>query len=399
MAIKYCSHCDGHPYTEDLAQTVCPTCLNPLVLDILAVPAEQKARPRLNIVNQPSAAPSPFCGTNTSGAPSPFGGTNTSGAPSPFGGTNTSGASSPFDCTTMPADTTHIPVVTTETKEKTSVPTEWEKQLYPENAAEEQSVAAAESTPIRTGEGALQDMYGKGVVELEGIVHNYEVHEADWFILQRIWQVLWYKQRYENRLHSFLLTQSPQGGTDDSVSVNIHGTMNGGVTIRDKLHVKVRGKFRHDNIFMAEKIWTVNGRTTAPVTFQHDVKLIFKVCLVLGGLGLLLLLLTGLANMSYFGTSSGALTSALSTFFGTWILVTVLLYMLCQNDRVRKAGLSRLLCGRKYGILRLLVISLVLTLGILLIPGVKEVILEILFTGFLIYLVIKGIGIILRKRF
>ena len=274
MAIKYCSHCAGHPYTEDLSQAVCPTCRNPLVLDILAVPAEQKARPRLNIVNQPSAAPSPFGGTNTSGAPSPFGGTNMSGTPSPFGGTNTSGAPSPFNSTTVPGDTTHNPVVPTETKEKPTVPEDWGKQLYPENAAEERSAAAPESTCFRTGEGALQDMYGKGVVELEGIVHNYEVHEADRFILQRIWQVLCYKQRYENRLHSFLLTQSSRGGTDDSVSVNIHGTMNGGVTIRDKLHVKVRGKFRHDNIFMAEKIWTVNGRTTAPVTFQHDVKLI-----------------------------------------------------------------------------------------------------------------------------
>lgn len=245
----------------------------------------------------------------------------------------------------------------------------------------------------------MQDMYGKGVVELEGIVHNYEVHEADRFILQRIWQVLCYKQRYENRLHSFLLTQSSRGGTDDSVSVNIHGTMNGGVTIRDRLHVKVRGKFRHDNIFMAEKIWTVNGRTTAPVTFQHDVKLICKVCLVLGGLGLLILLLAGLANLSYSGPSSGVLKSSLTTFLGTWVLVAVLLYMVSQNHRVRRSGLGRLLCGGRSGILRLLVISLVLTLGILLIPGVREVILEILFTGFLIYLVIKGIGIILGKRF
>jgi len=184
---------------------------------------------------------------------------------------------------------------------------------------------------------------------------------------RKIFQALVYGQRFEDLLHSFIVTQTK--GTDNSGNpiqqkyvVNVHGSTNYGATLTDNEEVEVRGKFTHDNILMARDIRVINGSVSTPIKFQRSVKLIALSVLVVA---LFILAIIGFSSMGSGNSISGFMNnvwSFITTMFAVYVILLVL-YVVSSFTRI--GFMTRLLAGgrrRSSPLLTMLVIAFILTL-------------------------------------
>lgn len=183
---------------------------------------------------------------------------------------------------------------------------------------------------------------------------------------RKIYQALVYRQRFEDLLHSFTVTEIQ--GTDSAGNpiqqkyvVNVHGSTNYGATLTDNEEVEVTGKFTHDNIMMAREIQVINGNIATPIKFQRSVKLIALTCIVAA---LFIFGIIGFASMDSGDSISGFMNNVWS-FITTMFAIYVVLLVLYVVSMFTRIGLMTHLLsgGRKSSpFLTMLIIAFILTL-------------------------------------
>lgn len=184
---------------------------------------------------------------------------------------------------------------------------------------------------------------------------------------RKIYQALVYGQRFEDLLHSFIVTEIK--GSDNAGNpiqqkyvVNVHGSTNYGATLTDNEEVEVRGKFTHDNIMMAKDIRVINGSISTPIKFQRSVKLIALTCLVVA---LLILGIIGFASMGSGNPISGFMNNVWSFVTTMFAVYVILLILYAVSSFTRIGFMTRLLSGgrrRTSPLITMLVIAFILTL-------------------------------------
>lgn len=184
---------------------------------------------------------------------------------------------------------------------------------------------------------------------------------------RKIYQALVYGQRFEDLLHSFIVTEikgSDSAGNpiQQKYVVNVHGSTNYGATLIDNEEVEVRGKFTHDNIMMARDIRVINGTISTPIKFQRSVKLIALTCLIIA---LFVLGIIGFASIGSGNSISGFMNnvwSFITTMFAVYVILLIL-YVVSSFTRI--GFMTRLLSGgrrRSSPLITMLVIAFILTL-------------------------------------
>jgi len=184
---------------------------------------------------------------------------------------------------------------------------------------------------------------------------------------RKIFQALVYGQRFEDLLHSFIVTEikgSDSAGNpiQQKYVVNVHGSTNYGATLLDNEEVEVRGKFTHDNIMMARDIRVINGTISTPIKFQRSVKLIALTCLIVA---LFVLGIIGFASMGSGNSISGFMNNVWSFITTMFVVYVILLILYVVSSFTRIGFMTRLLSGgrrRTSPLITMLVIAFILTL-------------------------------------
>lgn len=184
---------------------------------------------------------------------------------------------------------------------------------------------------------------------------------------RKVYQALVYGQRFEDLLHSFIVTEikgSDSAGNPNQQKyvVNVHGSINYGATLIDNEEVKVTGKFTHDNVMMARDIRVINGNISTRVRFQHSVKLIALTCLIIA---LFVLGIIGFASMGSGNSISGFMNNVWSFITTMFAVYVILLIFYVVSSFTRIGFMTRLLAGgrrRSSPLITMLVIAFILTL-------------------------------------
>ena len=183
---------------------------------------------------------------------------------------------------------------------------------------------------------------------------------------RKIYQALVYGQRFEDLLHSFIVTEIT--GYDNAGNpiqqryvVNVHGSTNYGATLVDNEEVEVRGKFTPDNIMMARDIKVINGNIATPIKFQRSVKLIAIMCLVIA---FLVLGIIGFASMGSGNSISGFMNNVWSFVTTMFVVYVILLIMYVVFSFTRVGFMARLLAGNRKSspLISMLIMAFFLTL-------------------------------------
>lgn len=183
---------------------------------------------------------------------------------------------------------------------------------------------------------------------------------------RKIYQSIAYKQRFEDFLHSFVVTEI--NGTDaagnpiqQSYVVNVHGSTNYGASLVDNEEVEVKGKFTHDNILMASSISVIKGNIAIPIKIQHSVKNI-----VIATLAIILILfgIIGFASMDSGNSISDFFNSVWSFITAMFAIYVILLILYVISQFTRIGFMTRLLSGGRKSspLLSMLIIAFILTL-------------------------------------
>ena len=392
MAVKYCPRCPGKPYTKNLNINICPMCSGVLELEGNVDDSSLKLRPELNITMETTHSPlsgtpsSPLSGSKNS----PLSGTT----PSPLSGSKTSTLSG---STYSPLSGTTSSPLSGTTSSQSSGTTKSEPV-----SSQMPGMSVFPFTDTERKSGLRRKDSTGGCITIIGIMTNYDCREVHRLLITRLYHTLAYGQRFEDTLHSFTVTTSGENGKSDTIIVNVFGSMNTGANLRANSKVKVRGRFTGNNIFMADRIWVVNGDYDTPVDFQHDMKLVGAA--VLSGSILILLAVLLFANLLSGNTLIGNLTSAVGGFIALWMFLYVLLLVLYFASFFTKIGFLRALLSRGKRKIPILILLLIVSFMIALLMNnilgigdlLKPIISSGLQWGIMILLIVVGIGMILK---
>lgn len=312
MVIKYCSVCQGKPYTRDLQMDICPECMSNLNIELVDE-YELESRPVLSSCNQQ--------GEDNNDALPVDDYTDTSNVPD----VKRNGG---------------VPVVDDGGSQGFVHPRERDENDRPQNVIRGKVYRYSSS-------GGEDGSYRR-------------------YLPVRIFQALVYRQRLEDVIHRFSVHvefPSDSMGYDNSIDipVNAHGTIAGGLQLTDGDEVEVHGKYLNEN-FMAERIYIMNNGYRTQVRFQRSVRTI--VC------GIVLAVLM-IAALSASGTIGDDFFTNLGTFFVGWaasfLLVTIIYFIL----GITKIGIFVRAVSRekpKFPFFVILVISAILSLLFLYLP-------------------------------
>ena len=286
MVVKYCPKCQGHPYTKNLSETVCNVCGERLKAENIDE-TKLQTRPKLpsdepDLALQPETASDALSGEEAE-----------TSLRTVFGG---------------------------------------DDLLSSEQGVLETLVGIKEPQKI----DRETPWESSGTVTVRGRVSQYSVSAETYRRLfpRKIFQAIVYHQRLEDVLHYFTVRiEEDQTGFGNSefntVPVNVHGTISGGMPIVENTDVEVRGKYNRDGVLMASSVYVVNGGHKAPVTFQRSVKAI--VCSIL--------LFIAVAVVLALGFSSDDFVGNIQTFACIWLVTFVGLSVLYLIFRFSRAGL------------------------------------------------------------
>ena len=184
-------------------------------------------------------------------------------------------------------------------------------------------------------------------------------------LVQRIYDAIVYKQRFENLLHRF--TVRVEGGTDAfgnqeyfDVPVNVHGTIAGGMQLADNNEVEVTGTYRGGTLMAREVTIIANGYRT-PVQFQRAVGLIAL------SIAALVALIFGI-YVAVDSSNGGSIWPTIVDFLKTWGVVSLILLVLYVMFCVSRFGFQLMLLmrgQRSHPLLTIVLLGFILTVLIL----------------------------------
>ncbi len=283
MLVKYCDECIGKPYTKDFTLERCPVC-NAYLKSELVDEESLKNRSEIKFDVTPRNTDKRFDDI-------------------PF---------VPNDSTDIVPESTEVfPVAATSKKEETALNAE------------------------------------KGMVTIQGRVSQYsstgkEDGEYRRLFFVKAFDAIVYRQRLEDVLHRF--TVKVQEKSDNfghinytEIPVNVHGTIAGGLQLRDNLEVEVHGKYRN-SILMADSIYVINNGNRSKLSFQRSVKAISYSIL----LAVMLVFICFVAAIS-----DGAFFSNLKSFCTVWLVFDVILTVLCLIAKFSRWGIIIDVVSRK----------------------------------------------------
>ena len=207
---------------------------------------------------------------------------------------------------------------------------------------------------MRIESGFNKSLTGSNVV-LVGRVTNYSCSSAKedgykrlWFT--KMWQALRYGQRTTDVLHRFTFQSDSSTDAADFCTngtvVNVHGIVATGASINENDMVKVVGSFSsHKGVLFARQVILNSGGRNAKVRFQHDIRSISSVLMIV------LVLIAALGLWHFLSRYSSSILP-----FLICVAIVVLLWKL-MNTRLFGALLIRGCSGKL--ILSLLVAILI----------------------------------------
>ena len=296
MVIRYCAHCAGQPYTNNMQVQAYPRCGKPLGIESVDETTLDD-RPMLNI---------PSDGGDDGDFPEQPAGV--SGEP--------------------PVPQTDNPWTKPATKKQGNVP------------------AKQHSGPILP---AFSRNAGSGNC-IRGKVFQYSsTGKEDGSYRRFPWtkpiDANVYKQRFEDVLHRFYVRVDGEKDafgnvTYRDVSVNVHGTIAGGMQIADNSIVEVEGKFQNGTL-MAERVYIVNSGFRSQVKFQHSPRAIFYGLVAIAALIFMIAIGVG---------GSGSFFENIGLFLESWLVIAIALSVLYLISMFTRMGLIiRLLGGKQKG--------------------------------------------------
>lgn len=407
MVIKFCPHCPGKPYTEDVSQYTCPQCGTLLESEITEVGA-LLGRTRLQFSNSSGYGDS-FNTTDSWGwgneSQNQSFGSDVPGwgnkseptdwkwgeGPDPTGWGDNSNEN-PFEFDDMGSGS-NMPAAKQNTAGGFPIPANDEgstpvSQIYP--PTDSSSTAAVSSA--------------KGTVRVYGKIASYtntirENSRYGRMFITKLIDAICYRQRMEDVLHSFTVRVTEGIGSYSDIQyrdipVNVHGTITGGLQLADNQEVEISGKMRN-GILMAESILVVSSNHASPIHFQHSQVAALYAILAAGVIGCLI----------YAGVKSdGAFFDNIGRFLKIWgitFAVCVVLYFVLS---LSKTGLLLRISGggkRRFPLLFLILFSLIIALLIATSPPIGgslagfflpllKVVIVIVALFFIIKLLVKG---------
>ena len=335
MVIKCCPRCTGRPYTRNYDLVLCPKC--GAVLELESIPEQQlSSRARLD---EPGS-----------------GGADVPGGVTPPG--QSAAQRTPQSAPRKPSR--HSPQPQADPKPRDPQPP-WKPTgsgpvaqpiTGTHTAHDNRRVEAALGTTIR---GRISQYSSTGSED-----GNYRR-----LLVQRIYDAIVYKQRFENLLHRF--TVRVEGGTDAfgnqeyfDVPVNVHGTIAGGMQLADNNEVEVTGTYRGGTLMAREVTIIANGYRT-PVQFQRAVGLIAL------SIAALVALIFGI-YVAVDSSNGGSIWPTIVDFLKTWGVVSLILLVLYVMFCVSRFGFQLMLLmrgQRSHPLLTIVLLGFILTVLIL----------------------------------
>lgn len=335
MVIKCCPRCTGRPYTRNYDLVLCPKC--GAVLELESIPEQQlSSRARLD---EPGS-----------------GGADVPGGVTPPG--QSAAQRTPQSAPRKPSR--HSPQPQADPKPRDPQPP-WKPTgsgpvaqpiTGTHTAHDNRRVEAALGTTIR---GRISQYSSTGSED-----GNYRR-----LLVQRIYDAIVYKQRFENLLHRF--TVRVEGGTDAfgnqeyfDVPVNVHGTIAGGMQLADNNEVEVTGTYRGGTLMAREVTIIANGYRT-PVQFQRAVGLITL------SIAALVALIFGI-YVAVDSSNGGSIWPTIVDFLKTWGVVSLILLVLYVMFCVSRFGFQLMLLmrgQRSHPLLTIVLLGFILTVLIL----------------------------------
>lgn len=239
MTIRFCEHCAGNPYTDDVSVLECPECGAALSI-CFADEAELQGRRMLVFSSEESKGDADIVYYNDD---------NELFAPEEEKGS------------------LGIPVADTEKRDVFTV------------------------TPDNVIKGKILQYSSSGR----------EDGQYRRLLPVKLYQAIVYHQRLEDVLHRFAVRIEGEkdalgyGGYTD-IPVNVHGTISGGLQLTDNAEVEVRGKYLN-GVLMAQEINLINNGYKSKVGFQRNVGLTVSLVTI----GLLLIGMLGFSLASSAG--------------------------------------------------------------------------------------------------
>mgnify|MGYP007101910867 CR=1 FL=1 len=271
MVIKYCSRCQGHPYTKDLMLDRCVFCGHPL--DISAV-EEWELNGRTEF----------FAGNPGGDLPGE--------EPLPDAG---------------------VPII----------PGQGGGPIQPQRNA---GGLARQARPAQTARQSRSPVVIRGRITQYSSSGKEDGHHRR-LLIKRLIDAIVYHQRFENLVHRFYVRVNGGNNADGysqvlDVPVNVHGTVASGMQLTDNANVEVEGRYNRDGVLMARRIFIISNGGRTQVRFQRSVSAI--VCGILALLALIGIIIFAsvadggfIANLKFLGIAWGisfAISSLLYLF-------------------------------------------------------------------------------------